>query len=76
MHHLKVNGGKGQYIDVALYEAVFAVMESLVPEYAALGHVRERSGASLPGISPSNTYPCGEESTWSSQATATPSSSA
>jgi formyl-CoA transferase len=60
MHHLKVNGGKGQYIDVALYEAVFAVMESLVPEYAAFGHVRERSGASLPGISPSNTYRCGD----------------
>jgi formyl-CoA transferase len=60
MHHLKVNGGKGQFIDVALYEAVFAVMESLVPEYAEFGHVRERSGASLPGISPSNTYPCGD----------------
>jgi formyl-CoA transferase len=58
MYHLKVNGGKGQYIDVALYEAVFAVMESLLPEYAAFGHVRERAGASLPGISPSNTYQC------------------
>lgn len=58
MHHLKVNGGKGQFIDVALYEAVFSVMESLVPEYAEFGHVRERSGASLPGISPSNTYLC------------------
>jgi crotonobetainyl-CoA:carnitine CoA-transferase CaiB-like acyl-CoA transferase len=58
MHHLKVNGGKGQFIDVALYESVFAVMESLIPEYAEFGHVRERSGASLPGISPSNTYPC------------------
>jgi formyl-CoA transferase len=60
MYHLKVNGGRGQYIDVALYEAVFAVMESLLPEYAAFGHVRERSGASLPGISPSNTYRCGD----------------
>jgi len=60
MHHLKVNGGQGQYIDVALYESVFAVMESLVPEYAAFGHVRERSGSSLPGISPSNTYLCGD----------------
>jgi formyl-CoA transferase len=58
MHHLKVNGGRGQYIDVALYEAVFAVMESLIPEYAEFGFVRERSGASLPGISPSNTYLC------------------
>jgi len=58
MHHVKVNHGRGQYIDVALYEAVFAVMESLVPEYTKFGFVRERSGASLPGISPSNTYLC------------------
>jgi crotonobetainyl-CoA:carnitine CoA-transferase CaiB-like acyl-CoA transferase len=58
MHHVKVNRGKGQFIDVALYEAVFGVMESLIPEFAAFGHVRERTGASLPGISPSNTYPC------------------
>jgi crotonobetainyl-CoA:carnitine CoA-transferase CaiB-like acyl-CoA transferase len=60
MHHVKVNKGTGQFIDVALYEAVFAVMESLIPEYAEFGHVRERSGASLPGISPSNTYLCGD----------------
>jgi formyl-CoA transferase len=58
MHHVKVNRGKGQFIDVALYEAVFGVMESLVPEFAAFGHVRQRAGASLPGISPSSTYPC------------------
>jgi formyl-CoA transferase len=57
MHHLK-NGGPGQYIDVALYESVFGVMESLIPEFSHFGHVRERTGASLPGISPSNTYPC------------------
>src|SRR5690606_24578420 len=60
MHHLKVNGGKGQYIDVALYEAVFAVMESLIPEYAKTGHIRERTGSALPGIVPSNTYLCGD----------------
>ncbi len=60
MHHVKVNQGVGQFIDVALYEAVFAVMESLVPEYAEFGFVRERSGASLPGISPTNTYLCGD----------------
>ncbi len=60
MHHLKVNGGKGQLVDVALYEAVFAIMESLVPEYQMLGFVRQRSGAALPGISPSNTYLCGD----------------
>ncbi|MHB1669018.1 MAG: CaiB/BaiF CoA transferase family protein [Thiomonas sp.] len=58
MHHLKVNGGKGQYIDVALYEAVFGVMESLVPEFSVSGYVRACTGASLPGISPSNTYLC------------------
>lgn len=58
MHHLKAQGGQGQYIDVALYESVFAVMESLLPEYSMFKHVRERSGASLPGISPSNTYLC------------------
>lgn len=60
MHHLKVNGGTGQYIDVALYEAVFAVMESLIPEYAHSGYVRERSGSALPGITPSNTYLCAD----------------
>lgn len=56
MHHLKVNGGKGQYVDVALYEAVFGVMESLIPEYGMFGFVRERTGASMPGIAPSSTY--------------------
>lgn len=58
MHHLKSNGGQGQFIDIALYEAVFGVMESLIPEYAQFGLVRERVGASLPGISPSSTYLC------------------
>lgn len=52
----EVNGGKGQVIDVALYEAVFSLMESLLPEYDVYDFVRERSGASLPGIAPSNTY--------------------
>ncbi|HET9105987.1 MAG TPA: CoA transferase [Steroidobacteraceae bacterium] len=56
LHHLKVNGGTGQLIDVALYESVFAIMESLVPEYQMCGHVRERTGSALPGITPSNTY--------------------
>jgi crotonobetainyl-CoA:carnitine CoA-transferase CaiB-like acyl-CoA transferase len=58
MHHVTRNGGRGQYVDVALYESVFAVMESLLPEFARFGHVRERSGGSLPGIAPSNTYRC------------------
>jgi formyl-CoA transferase len=61
LHHVRVNGGAGQVVDVALYEAVFATMESLVPEYLAQGFVRERSGGALPGISPSNTYPCQDE---------------
>ncbi len=51
-----VNGGRGQVVDVALYEAVFSLMESLLPEYDVHEFVRERSGASLPGIAPSNTY--------------------
>lgn len=56
LHHRDVNGGRGQYVDVALYEAVFNMMESVLPEYDMFGYVRERSGASLPGIVPSNTY--------------------
>jgi formyl-CoA transferase len=50
------NGGRGQVVDVALYEAVFSLMESLLPEYDVYGFIRERSGASLPGIAPSGTY--------------------
>jgi formyl-CoA transferase len=57
LHHIK-NGGKGQVIDVALYESVFNCMESLLPEFDAHGYVRERSGSALPGIAPSNLYPC------------------
>lgn len=60
MHHLNQNNGKGQFIDVALYESVFGVMESLIPEYAAFDYIRERTGASLPGIVPSSTYPCSD----------------
>jgi formyl-CoA transferase len=50
--------GKGQMVDVALYEAVFNMMESMVPEYDLFKIVRERTGGALPGIVPSNTYPC------------------
>jgi len=56
LHARQGNGGKGQVVDVALYEAVFSLMESLLPEYDVAGFVRARSGASLPGIVPSNTY--------------------
>ena len=52
------NGGKGQMVDVALYESVFNCMESLLPEYSVFGAVREASGGALPGIAPSNGYPC------------------
>lgn len=54
---VKTARGKGQIVDVSLFESVFNLMESLVPEYDLMGHVRARSGGSLPGISPSNTYP-------------------
>ena len=56
VHARQRNGGRGQVVDVALYEAVFSLMESLVPEFDVTGFVRGRSGASLPGIVPSNTY--------------------
>ena len=58
LYHRKVNGGRGQVIDVALYEAVFNCMESLIPEYSAFGAVREASGSALPGIAPTNAYRC------------------
>ena len=53
---VKTDQGDGQVVDVSLVESVFNLMESLVPEYDLLGHVRERSGGALPGIAPSNTY--------------------
>ncbi|MCT8165219.1 MULTISPECIES: CaiB/BaiF CoA transferase family protein [unclassified Pseudomonas] len=56
LFNVRANGGVGQVVDVSLVESVFNLMESLVPEYDLLGHVRERSGGSLPGIAPSNTY--------------------
>ncbi len=55
--HVKTSGGRGQVVDVSLFESVFNLMESLVPEYDRFGAVRERTGGSLPGICPSNTYP-------------------
>jgi len=58
LYHRKANGGAGQVIDVALHEAVFNVMESLLPEYSAFGHVREPTGSSMPGIAPTNAYRC------------------
>ena len=60
LHHRNMNGGrksgKGQIVDVALYEAVFSMLESTLPEFDMYGVVRERSGSNLSGIVPSNTY--------------------
>lgn len=58
--HARERTGRGQIIDSALYEAVLQVTESLVPEYAVSGYIRERSGSALPGIAPSNVYPCAD----------------
>ncbi len=57
LHH-RERTGRGQMIDAALYESVLSVMENLVTEYDLTGYVRERSGSVLPGIAPSNVYPC------------------
>jgi len=57
LHH-RERTGQGQVIDAALYESVLQVMEGLVPEYAASGYIRERSGSILPGVAPSNVYRC------------------
>ncbi len=61
LRHKEVNDGEGQYIDVALYESVFNVMESLLPEYDAFGAIREQAGSALPGIAPSNAYQCKDQ---------------
>ncbi|MET0349489.1 MAG: CoA transferase, partial [Rhizobacter sp.] len=60
LYHRDARGGEGQVVDVALYESVFNVMESLLPEYDAFGAVRERSGSALPGIAPTNAYRCAD----------------
>lgn len=59
IYHRDVKGtGQGQFIDVALYESIFSLMESMLPEYDRKGFIRERTGSTLPGITPSNTYLC------------------
>jgi formyl-CoA transferase len=60
LHYRNTHGGRGQVVDVALYESVFNVMESLIPEYSAFGAVREAAGSALPGIAPSNAYRCAD----------------
>jgi formyl-CoA transferase len=58
--HERQSSGQGQVIDMALYEAVFNCMESLLPEYSAFGAIREAAGSALPGIAPSNAYRCAD----------------
>ncbi|MBU6492253.1 MAG: CoA transferase [Burkholderiales bacterium] len=58
LRHRDQNDGQGQMVDVALYESVFNMMESLLPEYSVFGAVRQPAGSSLPGIAPSNAYRC------------------
>ncbi|HMG65822.1 MAG TPA: CoA transferase [Streptosporangiaceae bacterium] len=59
LHH-RQRSGRGQVVDSAIYEAVLAMMESLIPEWAVAGYQRERTGAVLPNVSPSNVYPTGD----------------
>jgi formyl-CoA transferase len=59
--HARHRTGRGQMVDAALYESVFAVMENLVTEYDLTGYTRERSGSILPGLAPSNVYPCADD---------------
>jgi formyl-CoA transferase len=58
LRHRDQHDGQGQVVDVALYESVFNMMESLLPEYSVFGAVRQPAGSSLPGIAPSNAYQC------------------
>ena len=59
LHH-RDKTGRGQVVDSALYESVLQVTESLLADYGASGHMRTRSGSILPGIAPSNAYPCSD----------------
>jgi formyl-CoA transferase len=58
--HGRHRTGRGQVVDAAIYESVLSVMENLITEYGLTGYIRERSGAVLPGIAPSNAYPTGD----------------
>lgn len=59
--HERDRSGKGQVVDTALYESVFSIMESLIPDYMLAGYIRERMGNILPGIAPSNIYFIGDK---------------
>jgi formyl-CoA transferase len=58
LRHREQQGGIGQEVDVALYESVFNMLESVLPEYSKFGAIRQPSGASMPGIAPTNAYLC------------------
>lgn len=60
LRHRDQNGGNGQVIDVALYESVFNMMESMMAEYSIFNEIRQPAGSSLPGITPSNAYRCAD----------------
>ena len=60
LRHREVSGGQGQVVDVALYEAIFAMMESMVPEFDVFGFIRERTGNIMPGITPSSIHTCAD----------------
>ncbi len=61
LYHREAHGGRGQVVDVGIYEAVLVLMESTIPEYVLAGHVRGRTGSVLPFIAPSNIYPTSDE---------------
>ncbi|MDP9486178.1 MAG: CoA transferase, partial [Actinomycetota bacterium] len=61
LYHREAHGGRGQVVDVGIYEAVLALMESTIPEYVLTGHVRGRTGSVLPFVAPSNIYPTRDE---------------
>ncbi len=61
LYHREAHGGRGQVVDIGIYEAVLALMESTIPEYALTGHARGRTGTVLPFVAPSNIYPTRDE---------------
>ena len=61
LYHREAHGGRGQVVDVGIYEAVLALMESTIPEHVLAGHTRGRTGTVLPFIAPSNIYPTSDD---------------
>lgn len=61
LYHRDAHGGRGQVVDIGIYEAVLALMESTIPEYELTGQVRGRTGTVLPFVAPSNIYPTKDE---------------